>query len=67
MRSTSPCVIALMSMFCLSFDSTEALMVVFAALAVLMPRSVFLIFLLCLPMNDKLFMFLLTGLTILVS
>lgn len=67
MRSTSPCVIALMSMFCPSFDSTEALMVVFAALAVLTPRSVFLILLLRLPMNDKLYMFLLTGLTILVS
>lgn len=40
MRSTSPCVIALMSMFCPSSDSTEALMVVYAALAVLMPRSV---------------------------
>jgi hypothetical protein len=42
MRSTSPCAIALMSMFCPSFVSTEVLMVVYAALVVLMPRCVFI-------------------------
>lgn len=42
MRSTNPCVIASMSMFFPSSASIEALMVVFAALAVPMLRLVFI-------------------------
>lgn len=43
MKSTSPCVIVLMSMFYPSSASTEVLMAVYAALAVLMPRLVFIV------------------------
>lgn len=43
MRSISPCVIALMSMFFPSSDSIEALTVDYVALAAPMPRLVYIL------------------------